>query len=550
MSASSSSNRGPNWVRPFVLSIVLVGLGSVAWWLQAKHEPEVETQAENAKKPFLLPKDVSITRIQVENGSQTFAWKCLGDNGQACKPGNNSKWELEKPLRARADDGNVNAFVSAIDRLQATDLLDLKDETPEKRAAILKEYGLGPEMLKGPGVKRVELQTAAGGTWIAYFGNTHPISNGFFTVIEHDPAGKPASNKPAPDENKVLVTPSFFNANFEHNLTYWRDKKILSISASQIASFRLEGHLGASTAGNLHTLSKAAPSANTWIDAEKSGTGTPSWTLRSPEGEFAGDIESIDSLLTGATFLVAKDIVTENKNGDDAKKILKGTHPLLKLTLNKAKSAPIVVSLFEETGNASKKSKTASATESTRLYATVSDLDPLYELQNGARNQLGKSIKDLRLDKLITSEDRFGAKKIEFSGKYLGGAAPLTLTLTNRDGKWAASDSSTVNSANVQTTLDKISGKKIIDFVPPSATPSGEADGLKMTLWTDTAKDAAPKRQLVFWLHDGKLYARDLLSKRKDAFLVDPSVQDALPKSPDFFKATPKPGASAQAKSV
>jgi hypothetical protein len=546
-------NRSPNWTRTFVLVLILFGLGLTTWWLQFQHKPQQETQAENAKKPFALPKGTTIASIRVETGPRAFALKCLGDAGQACKVGNNSKWELEQPLKVRADDTNANALVSALDRLQATEIFDLKDETPEKRAAILKEYGLSPEDLKGPNMKKIEVKTAGAGTWIAYFGGSHPINEGLFTVVEQDAEGKPPSGQP--DGTHVFLTPSFFKTNFEHNLTFWRDKKVLGINASEIQSFRLEGKLGSEA-----TSTKAGATLSTkptWIEGEKKGG---NWTLRTPEGEFAGDIENIDSMLSGAAFLVAKDIVDENKNSIQSKEILKGSHPLLTLALRKAQGpneketpTPIILSLSEKGGEKGAEKKTAKKSplegpnaDLTRLYATVSNLDPLFELQNGARNQIGKSLKDLRLSKLITSVDRFGAKKLEFTSKALG-ATPLTLS--GEAGKWTQSDGTVVSDQKIQATLDKLSGGRVREFLPAAQTPTGEADGTQVTLWTDTANGAAPKRHLVFWKNGGKLYARDLLSSSKDAFLVDMTIQDGLPSDRAFYKATaPSPGPKTQSK--
>jgi hypothetical protein len=532
------ANQQPNWERPFILSVTLVLLGSLAWWMQYKHDPEKKAQEESAKKILALPKDTAITQVEFDNGAQTYLWNCVGDAGQTCKIGNNSKWQLQSPLKVQADNTNINALVSALDRLQAADTIDLKEETPEKRAAILKEYGLDASERSAATAKKVRVQTAKDGTWVAYFGNTHPVSDGYFTIVEH------AGGKP--DENRVFITPSFFKANFGHDLTYWRDKKLLSIGAGEVASFKIEGHLNEVPQVATQGAEKAAPKTNqktTWIEGTKNGA---AWTLRTPDGEFAGDTESIDSMLTGASFLAAKEITAEDKNNPEAKKILKQAKPLLTFSLSKAKGEPLTISLFEvahaeKTPPSPPKKPSLHTTPlpgptGTQLYATVSNMDPLFELQNSARNQLGKPLKDLRLAKLITSEDRFGAKKIEFAGKPLGDSP---VTVTNPNGKWVLGSGDA--DAQIQNTLDKLSGKRIQDYLktlPPNEA-AGEANGLKVTLWTDTTAGTTPKRQLVFWKSGNLLYAHDLLSKQAAAYRVDPVVQSALPWNRDFFSAKP-----------
>jgi hypothetical protein len=525
-------NQHPNWARPFTLAVVLVLLGSLAWWLQFKHDPDQEAQQTSEKKPFTFPKDSQITQLSVDNGTQVFAWKCLGDGGNPCKLASNSKWQMETPIQSRADDTNVNALVSSLDRLQAVDMLDLKDETPEKRLALLKEYGLDPAQLSSNHVKKIRLETATQGTWVAYFGNTHPVSDGFFTLVEHEPQGQAITGKV--DQNRVLITPSFFKSNFDHNLTFWRDKKILSMSASEVAAFQIRGRLS----GDPKNSAKG-----TWIEGVKNTQSPPntsthnSWTLNAPEGkDLPGDIETIDAMLTGASFITAKDIVSENKNSPEAKKVLKATKPLFTLTLEKAKTAkeaqPITVSLFED------------SEKTPKLYATVSNMDALFELQNNARNQLGKTLKELRLSKLMTSEDRFTAKKIEFSGAPLGSTV---LSLSNQNGQWSLAGAKHLDDVKVQALLDKLSGKRIQEFL--TTAPAGEAAGLKLSLWTDNAGGSSPRRQLLFWVNGDKLYARDLLSKRKEIFVIDPSVRPALPWAGDFFEAKPdsKPSPASKA---
>ena len=76
--------------------------------------------------------------------------------------------------------------------------------------------------------------------------------------------------------------PTYFKANFEHDLTYWRDKKLLTASAHEIESFalkhpRLKSTAHAKTVNGLLTTAK--------------------------DEELPGDIENIDNLLTAATFL-------------------------------------------------------------------------------------------------------------------------------------------------------------------------------------------------------------------------------------------------------
>jgi hypothetical protein len=156
--------------------------------------------------------------------------------------------------------------------------------------------------------------------------------------------------------------------------------------------------------------------------------------------------------------------------------------------------------------------------------------------------RLKKGPKDLRLAKLISSVERFGAKQIEVRGKAIGDG----MGVVQKDGKWVDKvDGSAVNNEKVQSMLDKLSGNKIKDFLNPDPTlVQGEKDGLTIMIRDDKDQN---KRQLAFWKKDGKLYGRDLGSSYKEIFLVDPSVQDGLPWDKTFFKSeSPKPDKKAK----
>ena len=480
-----------NWKRPLALAFVLFALGLFAIWLEYTHKPEQQKRDEQAKKVFHLDK-VSVQSISITDGDRTFALSCLDFAAKLCKPADTSKWELTQPVKLKADDGNAGSLVSAMNTLTASETIDLKDETPLKREALLKEYGI-------PGTRKVDVTTAEGET-VLYLGQQHPLGDTFFAAVEHVPSGQKSSGKF--DPNTVYLVPAFLKTNFEHDLTYWRDKKILTLAAHEVQGFSLSG-----------TKAKLSADRN-----------EGQWTLHvQPKEDLPGDVENIDNLITGATFMTAKSFVTDNKTDATAKNTLKGLKPVLTLSLQKEKGAEkelppaVVLSLYQEVTAKDKNGKG-------KVFATVSNLDPLFEIEPSAKDRLDKGVKDLRLTKLISSMDRFNVKKMEFSGKPVG---DKPLVFTQKDGKWTSdSDKQVLNTEKIQGLLDKLSGNHIKDFLADSSIPAGEPDGIRFTL----ADDKSPtRRQLVFWKSDNKLYARDLNSNRKEAFLLDLAVQDDLP---------------------
>jgi hypothetical protein len=479
-----------NWNRQLGLAAALFVLGTAAYWFEYKHKPGKEASEEQSKKIFPI-KDKQVQSITLFDGNKSVTLNCSDMTAKLCKAGDNSKWEISEPSQLKADDSNVNALLTTLNTLSTAETIDLKDETPEKKEALMKEYGLDAQSRKTD--KRVEITTPSEKT-VLYLGNSHPIGESIFGVDSKN-------------ESRVLLVPSFFKANLEHDLTYWRNKKLLTIAAHEIESFKLDGSKG-------------------HLSAErKDGR----WVIHSGQEEMDGDTENIDSLLSGATVLTAKEFASDHKTDNKAQSILKGLSPILTLSLQKEKGtakeapAPIVLTLIQKKTTA----------PNNKLYATVSNLDPLFALDPNTKDRLDKSVNDLRLAKLITSMERFSAKKLEFSGKPLG-AQPIQLAQEN--GKWMNQATKTeVPSDAMNNLLDQLSGNRIKGFLLGATIPAGEKEGLKVTL-SDEKNEA--KRQFVFWKKEEKLYAKDLQSKKNEAYLIDSSLSRALPWSLDFFKKT------------
>lgn len=496
------------WIGTLSLALALGALWPLASWYELKQRPKQEKAELEGKKLFDLSGQ-TVKSYTVNNGKEVLELSCSDFAQKLCKPGENSKWELSQPVKAKADDTNANEFLSAVNNLTATEIISLTDETAEKRAALLKEYGLDPASRALATNRKITVATEKG-PWIAYLGLAHPVSEGIFAVVE-----KPASTQGTGqiDENKIFLVPSWFKDSIEHDLTYWRNKKLLTVTSSEVESFTLESKKAGSIQGK-----------------RKEG----GWILQTKNEEMSGDIENIDSLLAGAASLVGKSIAADNKNDEKAKGILKDYQNILTLTLVKKKenaadvSAPIELKFFgKDTGTTD------------RLFALASNLDSLFEMELDSTSRLDKSLKDLRLVKLITSMERFSAKKLSFKGKPLG-SDPLTLV--NQDGKWLLEKTKAeAQSDKVQTLLEKLSGNRIQDFIADASAKASPADEIELTL-SDEKNN--PKRQFLFWKKDGKLYARDLLSsnnqKKQETLVVDITLRDGLPWAPDFFNKSTK----------
>lgn len=507
------------------MAVALLVLGSFAFWLEYKHKPEEEAALAANKKVFSQYnfKELNILSIEIADGDKTYHFDC--EDAQ-CKAGNNSKWKMTAPIQTHGEDSNINGFISAATALESTEVFDLKDETPEKRAALIKEYGLAKETLPTAFVRKVTLKTPKGQV-VAYLGNPHPISQDIFTAVEElGPNDKPAGRI---NENKVYLIPSHFKSYFGHDETYWRDKKIANFSGGEVDSFDI-------------TRKKISPTDTSKEKAFSVHRSGKDWMIKVGSEEFPGDNENIETFLNSMTYLNAKNFISNNKNDKIARDLLKGTKPVATVTLKrKAGAAPVTFDVFEkpsstpdmkEKGHAKEVDKKLKDEEA-RIFVTVSNADPLYELVNADQGKLNKSVKDLRLAKLLSTTDRFAVRKIMVESSTFD----KPLTLVSKDAKWVyENEKEEPVNETVQKTLDRISGNRVRDFLTGSAIAPGENKGITLTL---SDEKGAVRAKIVFWKAKGILYARDLNSQqpssKKSAFMVDSTVTDGLPWERGYF---------------
>ncbi|HTL12672.1 MAG TPA: DUF4340 domain-containing protein [Bdellovibrionota bacterium] len=504
---------GPNWNRQLGLAVALVALGGAAVFYSYKYKPHEEEIAENSK--LLLPfDDAAISELAVMGGTVNVRIKCTSTEAGMCKAGDQSNWDLLEPIKATADKSNVNSLMSTLKHLAATDIVDLKEEKAEKQAALMSEYGLGAKERQDPKTRHIELVLKSGKKITAWIGNPHPIGDKLFAATEID--GKL-------DTSRALLVPTYVKTNFEKDLSYWRDKTLITVAAHRVESFLLK---------NEHLEAEVTKVKGGWDLHVKKGSKT---------GDFPGDLENVDALITSVNYLRAKGFVSDDKNSPVGKAATAGLKQTVSFTVHFKKpedgskaQEPITLTLFEKPG----KGKEGKAAEPERLFALASNMDPVFELEPGAKGRFNKELKDLRVTKLISSLERFGAKHLQFEGKPLGGQV---LTLDQKNDKWAyaanapaALKGKTPDDSAVQKLLDQLAANRIREFL--DSVPAGESDGLTVTI---TGDDPAAARKWVIWKKDIKVYARDLKAAGKEAYGVDSLLADSLPWTVTGFEAKP-----------
>lgn len=483
-------SRSPNWKIPFALSILLLGVGTLAYWYEFSAKPKKETEETQSKRLFKI-NDGEVTSIVIRDLGTRYVFKCLDAAEKRCKPSDNSKWEIAEPVKLRADDANISSLVSTLNNMEPTETIDLKEEEPKKRLALLEEYRLDPANRKT--IQRVEVTYGANESTTVYFGDIHPLGESYYAL-----AGKGVGDEAQLDETKVYLVPTYIKANFGKDLTHWRDKKVLTIASHEIANFDLKNPKG---------TVRGTRKDSQWV-----------LTAGNSAETYAGDVESIDSMITSATLMSAKSFPANKKDSPEGKKALAGARASTTLYLAKEDGKDASSLAFYTKGKPE------------RVLLTVSNLDPVFEVDAPILERLKKELKDLRMSKLISAIERFNFKRFEFSSPGLG-ATPLLISGTS--GNWRQDNSSVVAAdLKVQHLLDRLSGNRIQAFLPAAQIPQGENQGIRL----DLGDDKNPKmRSFVFWKSGKKAYARDLMSSRKEAYQIEMPVYDALPAARDFF---------------
>lgn len=467
------------WKSNLFLAMILLVISSLAIWYQYQQKPKVEKADELSKKIFSMGSatDSIIDTISIHKGTQSVSLRCMDQELKLCKNGDQSRWNLESPLQQKADDSSVNALVASLSQLSANETIDLSDESSEKRKTLLTQFQVTPETSQ----RKIEVKLNHGKIITAYFGSTYPIGEQIYCATSDSLL-----------KNKVFLIPGFFKSQFERELSYWRNKKLFSFGTADIQHFTIE-------------------SSKDFVDATVANN---SWTLNQ---QYPGDLESISNFLGSATALIAKSFAAENKNNPSAIALLKGAKKVLVLVFSSAQRTT-TVELYDK---------------KPLLFAKVSDQDPLYELDANVRDRLTKTVRDLRLSRLLTTVDRYNTIGIKIQSASTG-----ELKFTKKDSKWWLGQQE-AEFSKLNNLLDHFSGNRILDFLPSTSNPAQQPT-LKnpVEITFDTIQVNGKNHFILGECLNQKLCAQPVLNSKIETWIIDPSIQEALPKTKDDFKKT------------
>jgi hypothetical protein len=475
----------PNWKVPFGLAFTLLALGSFAYWLQYSHKPKSDRASGNLKKPLALPtEDTQIVQFRVKSASGVIEMKCTSLEKKTCKTSTVGDWQITYPVQLKGDADTIKDALSNATSMQATDTIDLTDETPEKRKSLIDEYGLSPDKRTRMGTEYLEVTLEDGRKLAAWYGEPYPVGDKVFVG---------ATENGNLNEKTIFVVANFYKSVFEKNVTHFRDKTVLNFARSDVTditakttSAKFEAHLDNGT-----------------------------WTINGKRGDY----DRIETVLSSISQLKAKEF-------PDAS-VLKGARSVTRYDF-KSKTNNYTIELFEKSSKPIKIKGHEEIPGESHYYVTATGLPGPVEVEAGFRGQIDKTVSDLRVGLLIGQTEKATTTHIKIESKNFG--TGLEFAYVGKS--WTQKDAGPkMDPGRVTTLLEIMASERATDIVSPA--PPVPSDPITVTLGDD--KNQTKTRYSVYTVKD-KNYAKDLNQTTDEAFVIPPSERNAFPFTADSWK--------------
>jgi hypothetical protein len=474
----------PDWKTPLILSAILFVFGSFVYWLQFSHKPKKERTEAQTKKPLNFAAETDqIASFRIKSAAGLFEGRCESLAKKTCKVGSTADWTLTYPETLKGDGDNIRDYLNNASGMSASETISLADETAEKRARILDEYGLSDAKRTNLNTSFVEFTLENGKKVTAWFGENHPIGDKIFVASAVD--GKL-------NEETIFLVANFYRSNlFDKNLTHFRDKSIFQFDRMDIESFS-----GKTPGGKLEG---------------KQVNGV--WEING----MAADQDRIGTLLSSIAQVRAKEFPKETE--------WKGAKSTLNFELRPKKGPPVRFELLTKTeGKPGSKNQTAP----TRAFLRSPDLALVYEVESNFLVQTNKRRDELRRNLLLTQGEKVLITRLRLEGK----AYPTPVEFQYEGSKWTQKNPEPkLDPGKVQGLIDQMANEHNPEIRSPAPAPKGD------TLVVNLGDEKNPKKfSYQVYESAGKFYARDLLSKLNEALLLSDSLKNGFPLKADSWK--------------
>ncbi len=475
----------PDWKTPLILSAILFVFGSFVYWLQFSHKPKKERSDAQTKKPLQFSAESDqVASFRIKSAAGLIEGKCESLEKKTCKVGSTAEWTLTYPETLKGDGDSIRDYLNNASGMSASETISLEDETPEKRSRILDEYGLSDTKRTNLNTSFVELTLENGKKVTAWFGENHPIGDKIFVGSSVD--GKL-------NDGTIFLVANFYRSNlFDKNLTHFRDKSIFQFDRLDVESFT-----GKTSAGKLEG---------------KFANGV--WEING----MAADQERVGTMLSSISQVKAKEFP---KDAD-----WKGAKSTVSFELRLKKGAPV---RFELLTKIEGKSVAKSQPGVTRVFLRSPGLSLVYEIESNLLVQTNKKRDELRRNLLLTQGEKVLITRVRLEGKTYSPPAEF-----NYEGsKWAQKTAEPkLDPGKVQGLIDLMATEHCPEIKTPAPAPKGD----DLTIHLGDEKN--PKK-FTYRIYEsgGKLFARDLLSRLNEAFLLPDSMKNSFPLKADSWKA-------------
>lgn len=394
------------WKTPLVLIGLTTAVTSIFWWIEERHIPKQE-EAEQTDKRLIKAAPSNVTFFSLEK---------IGDQSpltveRATKGDPSTALEITSPLLDSGDAGHLNTLLESATKIIQDQILDLSQDTPEKRAQLLNDYSLGQQ----PKFKiRVKTPSLDEEVWL---GENEPTSDAKYAVVVKN--GKPV-------DSKVYIVSGYGLSFLNEKISHYRNKRVVTVESHQLAEFKLSA-------------------------GKKSGT--QNWKASSRAGYFEGidgqpgSTNSIQSFFNALNFLEAKDF---------AEKLPKDTKRSLEIYFTKKdKSVPVSVTFYSNKD---------------QLFVKTSQKELIYELDKAQLDRFDKAPTEFALKSLTEGLKKETVKWISLKNI----ATQQSSEWIKKDGAWLRDGKSISSEKWPVTFLDKLSVLENGKFLPRAPTAATE----------------------------------------------------------------------------
>ncbi len=479
------SMKKPNYVKPFILSLILVILGFGTYWLEFKKKPNPENEVETGKKVFPFLANATIKKISIYNPKKNhhFLFECLDYQDKKCTIADKSRWQMIEPKLIKADDASVDQLLTTMQHLIVAQVIDVDQEDPNLQEGILRDYHVAQQDFSKALKISLELESKS---IDLIFGEKHPMAD---EMVGNSTAAV-LSDKP----HYIFMIPNHFLANLEKSLTHWRDKKLFELDKKDIEGIQL------------------ITSNQQIIQIKKKDN---VWNLMNKNIDYPADPDKIESLMNTLTSLKVQQFLAEN--APQTKTLLNGAKHTFKVLVQK-QNRNIIINFYNKMIDQSEKT-----------FLTLSARPGAFEIDPTVKTKLDKTISELRVTHLIKNADRFQIESFTISSKDYPNGIKLN---KKADEQWTFENNGQpipFAEAKINHFLEVFFQDNIKNFVPKKIPPH---EHLKVIVQYSQKEQ---KKSLLFWKEANHVYCKDLDSTQDEVFLMDPTIANLIPWDKEFF---------------